>query len=80
MPPTDSNVSDRREFFRRTLRFAALTGIVGVAASAVARRGPLTGPGCTRQDFCRGCTKLPACGESQAQAVRQNRSSTGGKS
>lgn len=71
MHPADSSASvDRREFFRRSLRYAGLTGVAAVAASAVARRAPWTGPGCGGDGICGGCSLLPGCREQRAAATR----------
>lgn len=65
-----SETAQRREFLRRALRYAALTGCAGLAAAAVARRAPLTGPSCGGTGICGDCGKLLRCPETQAEAAR----------
>ena len=68
----------RREFLRSALRYTALTGIAGVAASAIARRAPLNGPACGGQGICGDCTHLAGCGETRAAAERESVERAGG--
>ena len=67
MHPIETSESvRRREFLRSALRYAALTGVAGVVATAVARRAPLNGPGCGGSGCCEGCSLLVGCGEARA--------------
>jgi hypothetical protein len=75
-PIESSQPVERREFLRGALRYAALTGIAGVAA-AVARRAPLNGPACGGQGVCGGCCHLGGCPETRAAAARQGDNSNG---
>ncbi len=68
----------RREFLRSTLRYAALTGVAGVVAAAIARRAPLNGPACGGQGICGGCEHLTGCGESRAATQRERTEKAGG--
>ena len=78
MPPTDaSEPVERREFLRSALRYAALTGMAGVVASAVARRAPLNGPACDDTGICGNCSQLSGCQETRAAAARQNETLSG---
>lgn len=71
MPPVADTLSlDRREFLRRSLRYAGLTGAAAVTAAAVARRAPWTGPSCGGDGICGGCSLLSGCREERAAAVR----------
>lgn len=71
MPPTEATEPvERREFLRGTLRVAALAGLAGVVASAIARRAPLNGPACGGSGTCGGCAQLSGCPETRAAAAR----------
>ncbi|MDO8542852.1 MAG: hypothetical protein Q7S40_20615 [Opitutaceae bacterium] len=66
MLPSDSSDPNRREFFRRVLRYAALAG-AGAAGLVLARRGSL----CRRDGVCRDCTLFEGCDATEARTARR---------
>jgi hypothetical protein len=71
-PANSSAPTDRREFLRGAFRYTALAGIAGLAASAIARRAPLNGPGCGGTGICGGCSLLSGCQETKAASARSH--------
>ena len=73
MNQADSNSGgSRREFVRKGLRYAVITGLVAVSATLFKRSGgKLTGQTCINQGICSGCTAYTACGLPQALSRKQ---------
>lgn len=69
MLPSESHPSDRREFLRGAVRYAALGGIAALVAAG-ARRGSLAAPNCPRARFCDACARFAGCDKDQARATR----------
>lgn len=79
MLPSESHPSDRREFLRGAVRYAALGGIAALIAAG-ARRGSFARPGCTRARFCQSCAQFAGCDKDQAQATRRAATTSRGAS
>jgi len=73
MNQADSNSGDnRREFVRKGLRYAVITGLVAVSAILFKRSGGrLSGQSCIKQGLCSGCSAYLACGLPQALSRKQ---------
>lgn len=67
----EGGASTRREFFRSTVRYAALTALLVGSGGLVFRKD--SGK-CEREIPCGGCALFAGCGLPQAEVARQSES------
>lgn len=67
-------LSKRREFFRDSIRYAAL-GVLVVLSAALTRGGARRLPGqrCVNRGICGGCSAFSQCGLPQALSAKRAR-------
>jgi hypothetical protein len=66
----DDKAMNRREFFRRVGRGAAMAALAGAAALAATRRKDRE-PSCINQGVCRGCPAFGGCRLPRARVARR---------